>query len=171
RSPGGEQRHMATPAGKEGIRTDDHCACLALNKRCEGGIDIIRLAGPHDKNLHAEALCRLLNVLRLILCIGICWVDQDCDWRGARHHFMQQSEPLGAQPGRNTLTPVALPPGRLRLATRPTLTGSSPVVKTIGTVVVAALAARAEMVPPVAPTRLRPGQSVPPSARAVDQPD
>jgi hypothetical protein len=37
--------------------------------------------------------------------------------------------------------PVALPPGRARLATRPTLTGSSGVVKTIGMVVDAALAA------------------------------
>jgi hypothetical protein len=42
------------------------------------------------------------------------------------------------------------------LATRPTLTGSSPVVNTIGTVVVAALAARPEMVPPVAANTLTP---------------
>jgi hypothetical protein len=41
------------------------------------------------------------------------------------------------------LTLVTLPPGRFRLATRPFLTGSPPVVKTIGTVVVAALAASA----------------------------
>ena len=41
------------------------------------------------------------------------------------------------------ITPVTLPPGRLRLATRPSLTGSPPVAKTIGTVVVAALAASA----------------------------
>ena len=40
--------------------------------------------------------------------------------------------------------PVALPPGRLRLATRPSLTGSSPLVKTMGMVEVAALAARAD---------------------------
>jgi tripartite-type tricarboxylate transporter receptor subunit TctC len=40
-------------------------------------------------------------------------------------------------------TPVTLPPGRLRLATRPSLTGSLPLAKRIGTVVVAALAARA----------------------------
>ena len=37
--------------------------------------------------------------------------------------------------------PVALPPGRARLATRPSLTGSSPTMNTIGIVVVAALAA------------------------------
>src|SRR5262249_29880722 len=39
------------------------------------------------------------------------------------------------------LTPVALPPGRARLATRPSLTGSSPTANTIGIVAVAALAA------------------------------
>ena len=39
------------------------------------------------------------------------------------------------------VTPVILPPGRLRLATKPVLTGSLPVTNTIGVVVVAALAA------------------------------
>jgi hypothetical protein len=39
--------------------------------------------------------------------------------------------------------PVTLPPGRLRLATRPNLIGSPPVVNTIGTVEVAALATSA----------------------------
>src|SRR5262249_12494011 len=47
------------------------------------------------------------------------------------------------------LTPVALPPGRLRLATKPILTGSPPTVNTIGIVDVAALAASAEGSPPV----------------------
>jgi hypothetical protein len=42
------------------------------------------------------------------------------------------------------VTPVTLPPGRLRLATRPSLTGSPPLTKTIGIVVFAALAAIAE---------------------------
>ena len=41
------------------------------------------------------------------------------------------------------LMPVALPPGRARLATRPSWTGSSPTPKTIGIVAVAALAASA----------------------------
>ena len=50
----------------------------------------------------------------------------------------------------NEVTPVTLPPGRLRLATRPTSTGSPPIAKTIGIVVVAALAASAAGVPPVA---------------------
>src|SRR6516165_6203881 len=41
------------------------------------------------------------------------------------------------------VTPVTLPPGRLRLETRPISTGSAPVAKTIGMVLVAALAATA----------------------------
>jgi hypothetical protein len=49
--------------------------------------------------------------------------------------------------------PVALPPGRARLATRPNFTGSPPTAKTIGIVWVAALAASAEAKPPVAAIR------------------
>ena len=41
----------------------------------------------------------------------------------------------------NRLTPVALPPGQFRLATSPDLTTSPPLLKTIGTVEVAAFAA------------------------------
>jgi len=48
------------------------------------------------------------------------------------------------------LIPVRLPPGRARLATRPSRTGSSATTKTMGIVVVAALAAKAERGPPVA---------------------
>jgi hypothetical protein len=43
----------------------------------------------------------------------------------------------------NRLTPVTLPPGRLRLTTRPDLTTSLPLVNTIGIVVVAAFVASA----------------------------
>jgi hypothetical protein len=48
------------------------------------------------------------------------------------------------------VTPVMLPSGRLRLATRPAFTGSAPTSNTIGIVEVAAFAARAETVPPAA---------------------
>ena len=47
------------------------------------------------------------------------------------------------------LIPVALPPGRARVATSPWATGSAPVVKTMGMVEVAPLAASPERVPPV----------------------
>src|SRR5262249_9881630 len=47
------------------------------------------------------------------------------------------------------LMPVRLPSGRERLATRPSLTGSSATAKTMGIVVVAALAANATAGPPL----------------------
>src|SRR5262249_42936698 len=53
RTTGGEQRNLAALAGKKGIRTDDHCARPVLDKRCESAIEIVLLAGPHDKNFHA----------------------------------------------------------------------------------------------------------------------
>ncbi len=61
----------------------------------------------------------------------------------------------------NRLTPVTLPPGRLRLATRPSLTGSSPITKTIGIVAVADLAASTAGAPPIAAiaATLRPASS------------
>ena len=51
---------------------------------------------------------------------------------------------LAANSTQKKLIPVRLPPGRRRLATRPSLTGSSATTKTMGIVVVAALAANAE---------------------------
>ena len=50
------------------------------------------------------------------------------------------------------VAPVTCSPGRLRLATRPSRTGSLPVVNTMGIVVAAALAASAATVPVVAIT-------------------
>src|SRR5262245_42212348 len=54
----------------------------------------------------------------------------------------------------NTVTPVRLPPGRLRLVTSPTSTGSNPIMKTIGIVVVVAFAAGAEGLPIAAITNM-----------------
>ena len=47
---------------------------------------------------------------------------------------VQQFEPLRRQFVPNASTPVTLPPGRVRLATRPSLTGSAAGAKTIGIV-------------------------------------
>ena len=59
------------------------------------------------------------------------------------YDFVQQLQPLRRQLHVQGVTPVRLPPGRFRLATRPTSTGSAAISKTIGMVVVAAFAASA----------------------------
>lgn len=52
--------------------------------------------------------------------------------------------------------PVTLPPGRLKLVTKPSLTGSVPITNMIGTDLVAALAASAASVlPTITATGLR----------------
>src|SRR5262245_26357814 len=62
---------------------------------------------------------------------------------------MQEPQPLGRNFTEEKIDPGrALPPGRARFATRPILTGFSATPKTIGIVVVAALAASAAGVPP-----------------------
>ena len=63
-----------------------------------------------------------------------------------RDQFVQHSSRFGAISLFNWVTPVTLPPGRLRLATSPILTGSEPASKTIGMVAVAAFAASAARV-------------------------
>src|SRR5258708_32466252 len=63
-----------------------------------------------------------------------------------------------------------LPPGLFRLATRPTSTGSAPVLKTIGMVAVAALAASADATLPgvaITVTRLRARSAANSGSRAV----
>ena len=69
------------------------------------------------------------------------------------------------------LTPVTLAPGRLRLATRPMPTGSPPVVKTIGIVLVAALAANAEEGLRSRRSRRPVGEPIRPPAPAADRID
>ena len=65
---------------------------------------------------------------------GICRIDQHGNHRRLGHELAQQLQPLRTStPGRRS-TPVTLPPGRFRLATRPSPTGSSPTAKTIGIV-------------------------------------
>ena len=66
------------------------------------------------------------------------------------------------------LTPVILPPGRLRLATTPIATGSVPVKKAIGIVVVAAFAASTAgvVVATITVTRRRTRSSANPGSRS-----
>src|SRR5262245_17477061 len=108
----------------------------AVASRQQG--DLGAMAGREVIRHHDQTTIRLS---------GLCGNDRFEHGRIAnRCHDRLHAEGLLA----SMVTPVTLPPGRLRLATRPIFTGSLPAVKTIGMVVVAALAASAEAVPPVA---------------------
>src|SRR5262249_60908044 len=83
---------------------------------------------------------RHLQISRQGLGIGIVWVDEEPNDVGRGDELMQQLQPLWSDFHVQVVTPVTLPPGRLRLATQPSCTGSRLVVKTMGIAVVAALA-------------------------------
>jgi len=68
--------------------------------------------------------------------------------RGTR--FKSSSTRFGISSEAIIAKPVALPPGRLSLCTRPSATGSGPAMKTIGIAAVAFVAACAVTEPPVA---------------------
>src|SRR5262249_12323050 len=69
-------------------------------------------------------------------CIGR--VDKHGNASGRGHQLTQKLQPLCSLTGVNFLAgELTAPPGRARLATRPSLTGSSLTLKTIGIVVVA----------------------------------
>ena len=89
-----------------------------------------------------------LTVVSVVRSIGR--IDEHGHASGSGHQLTQELQPLCRQLAVKKLIPVRLPPGRARLATRPSLTGSSPTLKTMGIVVVAALAANAAAVPPIA---------------------
>jgi hypothetical protein len=61
------------------------------------------------------------------------------------HEPEQEIEPLIPELIVNRVTPVTLPPGRLRVATKPYFTGSTPPSKTMGIVEVAVFAASIEL--------------------------
>ena len=105
-------------------------------------------AGVDDMDLLPDRARRRLHVLDIGLGIRIVGLTSRPITRGSGHELAQQLQSLCRQARLvKKLTPVTLPPGRLRLATRPSLTGSPPLVKTIGIVAVAALAAKADGTP------------------------
>ena len=146
---------LAALAGEERIRTDDQGAGALLEQRCKSVVEIAFVPGSHNHDLKPKATCCLLNIFRLVLSVGIGRVDEDRNRRGRGCHLMQEREPFGPKPGREHAYASNIPTGPGE-AVDEAFIGSSPVVNTIGTVVVAAFAARAEMVPPVAANTLTP---------------
>ena len=114
-----------------------------LDEACESRVDIAFAVGRQDKGFDpGRARCGLQSLI---------W-DSEVGFPGLVRKPITLA--LGTSshitPDRfapsvltTNVTPVTLPPGRLRLGTRPRSTGSAPVGKITGMVVVAALAATA----------------------------
>ena len=100
-----------------------------------------------DMKFEPETAGRRLQVSRLCLGGGSVRINERSNDVRRRGQLVQQLQRFDPSSTPNTVTPVRLPPGRLRLVTSPTSTGSNPIMKTIGIVVVVAFAAGAEGLP------------------------
>ena len=135
---------LIAPVEVERIGRDDERRGPLLHEGGEGRVDFVRRSGIDNDDPPAEHARRFLHVRQLRPGIRIARIDEHRNDTGAGNEFVQQRQPLRRISALNQLIPVALPPGRLRLVTRPIFTGSPPMLKTIGIVAVAALAARVE---------------------------
>ncbi len=136
---------LDTPSGEEGAGADEEGVGPLAHKRREGRIDLAAGAGVEDLICSPRARAAgstSLNVVSVI--VGLAGLTSTATRVAAGTSSRRSSSRFAANSPSKKLIPVRLPPGRARLATRPSLTGSSADTKTMGIVVVAALAANAD---------------------------
>ena len=138
----GQRDEPFAPGGEERAGTDKQRTGPALRERRKGGVDLAVVLASRMMSCSprvSAAACTSFAPPRYLDCLGFT-STAIADALGTSSR--SSSRRFCPNPA-SKVTPVTLPPGRLRLATRPCLTGSLPVTKTIGIVVVAALAASA----------------------------
>ena len=140
---------LDTPPVEGGAGGDKEGVGPITYKGCEGRIDLAVCTGVDDldlqplgassgldvsnRGLGSSALARLMSIATRVA-VGTS--------------SRRSSSRFAANSPAKKLIPVRLPPGRARLATRPNLTGSSAAIKTMGIILVAALASSADGTPP-----------------------
>ena len=127
--------------GGDGERVD-----ALRNKLGEGSIDFARAFGRHDHELVSERIRAACISAVSGLAFGLDGSTRNPNVAAFGTSSRSKSSRFDPSALTRKLTPVILPPGRARLVTSPILIGSAPTEKTMGIVVVAALAARAEAV-------------------------
>src|SRR2546430_6967703 len=141
--PRRQRSKLEPPAEEERVGSDHECIGTVADERREGGFDLAAVARPSHADLNADGGSRCRHLSGHDLGIAVVGIDQKSD--PAALGTSSRNTPSCFAPSAllSWCTPVALPPGRAKLATRPTPTGSSGVLNTIGIVAVAAVAASA----------------------------
>ena len=135
---------MDTPAEQKGAAADEKRVGPLAHKRCEGRIDLAAGVGVDTWIFSPMARVAASTSLNMpSVSVAFAGLNEHGNASSRGYQLTQEFQPLGHNSLLKKLMPVALPPGRARLATRPSLTGSSGTVKTMGIVAVAALAANA----------------------------
>jgi len=142
-----QRGELFAPRAKERIVADHKPACSQLEQGSKDRIEVAFSPRMQDMELEPEGAGRRLQVSRLCLGGGSVRINERSNDVRRRGQLVQQLQRFDPSSTPNTVTPVRLPPGRLRLVTSLTSTGSNPIMKTIGIVVVVAFAAGAEGLP------------------------
>ena len=137
---------------EEGVTKNEESISPLLPEIIKGSLYLLFRAGVDEANWYPERSSRLLRLLHLELRVGILRVHQRSKTARIRGEFMQKTQALRGQQIAEECRPSNFPPGRLRLATSPSLVGSLPMANTIGIDVVARLAASAATGVPAAIT-------------------
>ena len=112
---------------------DEQRASARVHYGRESGADFAFIGGLRDHDLAPNSTTRLHGVSRLYIEFSSVGVQQHADDGSLGNQFVQQPQSFGCQIEVKDDAGM-LPPGRLRLATRPVRIGSLPPTKTIGVV-------------------------------------
>ena len=115
-----QRGELFAPAGEEWIGANHEPACPQLDQLCEDRIEVTFGAGIQDMELQPEGAGRRLHLLTVVSAIaGLAGLTSSAMTLAVGSSSCSNSSRFGATSTFAWVTPVTLPPGRLRLATRP----------------------------------------------------
>src|SRR5262245_18733138 len=132
---GCQRSQLHAPAGEEPVWRDEQGIRLLAGEGREGRVDLMAGAGIDDLDLQREVARGLLHLGeggRHIDRVG--WIHQLATRLAAGRSSRKSPNRFAFTSAVKKLRPVALPPGRARLVTRPSFTGSSAAMNAIGIV-------------------------------------
>ena len=137
-----QEAELNAPAHKKAAAGNKKRVRPLVDETCEGCVDLAIGASPQNASLQPDGDAgRLVNSRSATLLAGSPGLMNTAMQIAFGTRACKSSNRFALSSVDRMLTPVTLPPGWARLATRPSLTGSSAVLKTMGSAVVAALAA------------------------------
>src|SRR4051812_30767353 len=118
-------------------RRHDQAAVGCMREGSDRALDLARVAHVDCAQLYPERRRNRLDGAELARPSGDGGIPKNRCPRHARRDLFEQFHPFRAHAVSNKMKPVALPPGRVRLSTKPAPTGSTACANTMGMVRVA----------------------------------
>lgn len=141
-----ERNDLVSMSSEERTRSNEQGADLLIRQRAKAGIDLVFGAGVQNTEAFSGALHSPLQFAQYVSEAGEVRVHQTSYYSCARNQLLQNFQSIVIKSVENQFTPVMFWPGRFRLVTSPSFTGSPPTVNTIGIVAVALLSDNEEPV-------------------------